>query len=324
MPRARDVIIEWTERGHIRSADLPGAFALAGVTPDGAAWQRFIAALLLWLGAVLIAAGVIFFFAYNWQALGRFAKFGLLEGVFVAAAAAAWYYGLQKTAGQASLLLAALLTGALLALIGQTYQTGADPYQLFAVWALLILPWVAVSRMPALWLVLIALIDLAIVLYFQAFRGLAGILLSNERLLWTLFAFNTAVLAGWEFFAVRGVAWMQGRWPARVVAVASGSLAATLALWAIFEGGRGVGPFAVPAYMAWMASAYWLYRHRTRDLFMLAGGVLSAIVVIAVFLSVHMLKRADAGVFLFIGLVVIGLSAAGAWWLKRLAAEEEE
>jgi uncharacterized membrane protein len=321
---ARDVIIEWIEQGHVRSQDLPQAFVLAGVTPDGNAWRHFIAGLLLWLGAVLLAAGTIFFFAYNWQALGRFAKFGLLEGLFVAAAAAAWYYGLEKIAGQAFLLLAALLTGALLALIGQTYQTGADPYELFAVWALLILPWVAVVRVAALWLMWVALLNLAIVLYFQAFRGLFGVVFADGNLLWILFALNTAALAAWEFAAFRGVNWMRGRWPARAFATASGALAATLALWAIFDGRSSIGPFALSAYALWMAAVYFYYRHRKRDLFMLAGGVLSAIVVVAAFLGDSMLERADAGGFLFIGLVVIGMSAAGALWLKKIGAEEDQ
>ncbi len=49
--------------------------------------------------------------------------------------------GPECTPGKAALLLATLLLGVFLALFGQTYQTGADPWQLFANWALLILPW---------------------------------------------------------------------------------------------------------------------------------------------------------------------------------------
>ena len=49
--------------------------------------------------------------------------------------------------------LPSLFTGALLALVGQTYQTGADTYELFALWAFAITAWVAVARLPALWLV---------------------------------------------------------------------------------------------------------------------------------------------------------------------------
>ncbi len=51
----------------------------------------------------------------------------------------------------AATLLATLLLGALLALMGQTYQTGADPWQLFAFWALLALPWMLAARRDLLW-----------------------------------------------------------------------------------------------------------------------------------------------------------------------------
>ncbi len=39
----------------------------------------------------------------------------------------------------------------LLAVYGQTYQTGADPYELFFGWAILIIGWVAISRFAPLW-----------------------------------------------------------------------------------------------------------------------------------------------------------------------------
>jgi len=54
----------------------------------------------------------------------------------------------------------------------------------------------------------------------------------------------------------------------------------------------------------------------------LAGGVLSVIVVVTAWLGRIMLKSGDsAGALLFIGLVVIGLSAAGGWWLKQVVNE---
>ena len=59
--------------------------ALTGVLPDRAAWRRFLSALMLSLGALLVAAGVIFVFAYNWDAMGSVAKFALAEGLLTAA-----------------------------------------------------------------------------------------------------------------------------------------------------------------------------------------------------------------------------------------------
>src|SRR5699024_11365250 len=42
---------------------------------------------------------------------------------------------------QLLLLIASIITGSLLALFGQVYQTGADTWQLFFAWAILITPW---------------------------------------------------------------------------------------------------------------------------------------------------------------------------------------
>ena len=81
MKGARKQIVDWAEQGRVAPNAIAGALALAGVTPDAARWRRFVDALFLWLGSLLLAAGVIFFFAYNWDALGRFAKFGLVEGL---------------------------------------------------------------------------------------------------------------------------------------------------------------------------------------------------------------------------------------------------
>jgi len=95
-----------------------------------------------------------------------------------------------------------------------------------------------------------------------------------------------------------------------------------LALWAIFEH-RAVDLSGLVAYAAWLAGAYAAYRQRRLDLYMLAGAVLSVVVVAAGALSRAFLDRGgEAGAFLLIGIVVIGISAAGAWWLKTVAAGE--
>lgn len=100
------------------------------------------------LAAALTGLGVIFWVAANWDTLGHLGRFGLLEAVLVVAALGA----VLRPAWRAPLaLLVFLVTGGLLASIGQTYQTGADPWQLFALWALLGLPLAWVVRHDALW-----------------------------------------------------------------------------------------------------------------------------------------------------------------------------
>jgi uncharacterized membrane protein len=319
MSQTRDWILEWAAQQRI--TDVRRALSLTGVAPDGAAWVRFASALTLWLGAVLLASSVVFFLAYNWDDLGRFGKFALVEVPWLAAVITAVVIGIERAPGKAALLAAALLTGALLALIGQTYQTGADPYELFGVWAALILPWVIAARFAPLWILTLVLANLAVTLYFQTFSGMLDIFLGTQAQLWALVGINTVALIVWEWRARGGVAWMRERWPARVILTASGACMVMVALHAIFEF-RKSGPLGFVGYAAWAAAVYFYYRHRLKDLFALAGGVLATIVVVAAFLSRHFLHRNEGGAFLFIGLVVIGLSAAGAWWLKQIAAED--
>src|SRR5882672_3498117 len=192
----RHTLFAWAERGAI--TDLRAALGAAGVLPGRRDWRDFLDRLLLWSGAVALAAAVVFFIAHNWNDLGKYAKFGLVEVLLVAAVLAYWRLGTERASGKASLLVAAILLGALLALFGQTYQTGADTWELFANWAGLMLPWVVIGRFAGLWMLWIAILNTAIVFYFLVFPGLLGILFSTERQLWTLFAFNTVALVAWE------------------------------------------------------------------------------------------------------------------------------
>ena len=69
------------------------------------------------------------------------------------------------------MLFAALLVGALLALVGQTYQTGADTFELFAVCAAAILPWVLVACFPTLWVLWLAGCGTGFVVWTASFWG---------------------------------------------------------------------------------------------------------------------------------------------------------
>jgi uncharacterized membrane protein len=316
----RHTLFAWAERGAI--TDLRAALDAAGALPGARDWRDFLDRLLLWSGAIALAAAVVFFVAYNWNDLGKYAKFGLVQVLVAAAVLGYWKLGPDRGSGKSSLLVAAILLGALLALFGQTYQTGADTWELFANWAGLILPWVLVGRFPGLWMLWIAIANTAIIFYFQVFPGLLGVLFSTERQLWTLFAFNTLALGAWEL-AARRFAWLDQRWAPRLLATASGAIATVLMLQTIFDW-RAVSGTAVVVYLAWLGCAYAAYRVHARDLLILAGGCLSIIVVVtAFFAKVLFESRAEAGGFLLIALAVIAMGAASGWWLKQVANEAD-
>lgn len=316
----RSDILDWSDQVRIANGRLREALELAGVLPGADDWRRFLDRILLFMGVVLLAAGVIFFFAFNWQAMGRLTKFALVEVPILAVLGLVWRLGVDSIAGKATLLLASLLAGALLALVGQTYQTGADTFELFVAWAAAILPWVLVARFPALWIVWLALLNVAVSLYFRTFGLFWGMLFDPEKLLWVAFGLNTAALVVWEGLAAGGLKWLRERWSVRILATASGGLIASLALHDIFEW-HNSSHWGAPLWLAWMVTAYVVYRHLVRDVYVLAVGVLSAIVVVTSFVA-NGIGHAEAGVFLLVGLLVIGMSAAGGYWLKLVATEE--
>jgi len=317
----RGEILSWAEEGHLAPDDLSAALQLSGTLPGPTDWRRFLDGFALWLGGLLLALAVIFFFAYNWRELGHFARFGIVELLLAGTVGLTWWLGLERSSGKAALLVATLLVGSLFALIGQTYQTGADPWELFALWAACIVPWVAIARFAPLWLLEVALLNLAVGLYYRTFGGFFGIAFGIHTLSWALALLNSAALAVWELAASRGMSWLEERWPVRCVATLALGFTTLLAVWGILDPEGGLPECC--GYLLFMAGAYFVYRRWLHDLYVLALGVLSLIVVITVFLAHSVLPVGDPGGSLFIGMVVLGLSAAGGYWLRAVAQEGE-
>lgn len=324
MVSGRAQLLHWFDSGLIPPARAGAALAAGGIAPGPARWLRFLDVLLLVLGGLALASGVVFFIAFNWDALDRFGQFALVQVLVLAAVLAWWRLGIDRLAAQVALLVAAILIGALLALFGQTYQTGADPWQLFATWTLLLLPWALVGRFAPLWLLWLALLNLAAALWYEARIGLFGALFaSRDDLLWLLFLLNGAAWLAWEF-AARKFTWLElARWPVRLIAVAAGWVITQLVLRAIFDPDSPPILLAWGAYLAWLAAVYAVYRRRLPDLFMLAGACLSLIVCLTAELAWLLLDvEYTAGWLLVVALAVIGQAAAAAVWLRGVHAEQ--
>ena len=132
-------------------------------------WNQFLSILLLAAGIGFTVAGIIFFFAYNWNELPKFAKLGIVE-VLLATTALLTIFTRWKTLVKQILLTGAtFLIGTLFAVFGQIYQTGADAYDLFLGWTLFTLLWVIAMRFAPLWLTWIGLLCTTIWLYNTQF-----------------------------------------------------------------------------------------------------------------------------------------------------------
>lgn len=218
---------------------------------------------LLALGVGQFLTGVVSFFAYNWNDLADIAKFAVIETALVAAVGGALLIGLDRAFGQMLLIGGSVLTGVLLAVIGQVYQTGADAFELFVAWALLILPWTIVSRHAAHWLLWLVIAETAMVLYCE--QVLVPIQGMPSELVWVLVgATVAAALAGRELAVQRGTAWLAEHWTRLVLLFAiMVALFGPAARQVIDVDTFRLGPVCVGAFVlaALIASAvYWRVR----------------------------------------------------------------
>lgn len=318
----RNIVIGLIDNQNIKQENIHYALEETGVIPSSSSWHKFIDQLLLWFGALSLAFSLMFFVAYNWTALGDFAKFALVEGLMVLTIGVYWYLGGEKLSAKATLMVSSILLGVLLALVGQTYQTGADTWELFFYWAVLMLPWAMVGRFSAIWVVWIALINVSIFLYMETFGRLFGFMLHSENsALWVFFAFNTLALMVWELFKSR-FEWLNSSWAIRLLGFVSMSAVTGLAQSFIWE---EFSSLAIVAWIAWIAIVYYSYRVRTIDLFMLSLAALTfSIVVVSFLIDIISSRSFNVVYFLFIGLVIIGLGAGFSSWLKSIQKEADD
>lgn len=301
--------------------------ALALVRP-AEAWFSWARRMLLFFGAALVLAGIIFFFAYNWQKMGRFYTLGVIQGAILACIGAGHWKGLDETSGKVFVCSAAVLVGVLLAVYGQIYQTGADAYELFIGWALLIVGWAVVARFSALWLVWMGVVNTGLILYWsQVGRPLYGI--RYEYLCLLTAAINGAGLAVFEIVAGRASLPVRDRWLRWILVLATLiPLSLPTLEWILnFGRGRGAAMGAAAVWAAAIAGGYRFYRVPRPDMIPLALMVMNGCVVVLTLIGKALLHDAgfgEAGVFLMLGLIILAVVSLAAVWLKKTAATMAE
>ena len=113
-------------------------------------WQRYLNLLFLLLTVGFLTSGVVTLIAANLDYFSDLAKIYGLQTLLVVTVVLGIYYFILESRRQAKeklkwktyslFFVVSVLIGGLFALVGQTYQTGADVWQLFAVWTLCQLP----------------------------------------------------------------------------------------------------------------------------------------------------------------------------------------
>ena len=291
---------------------------LAGARPTRAAGLQFLARTLRIGGVLSLGAGLVFFVAANWARIAVFGRFALLELILVACVVLALWKPPPATFGRCALFLAFIASGALLALFGQTYQTGADVYELFLGWALLGLPFALLAQWSMASAAWVLVLNTALLLFcgwhpsggllWAAFGGAhfppARMVLGAGYLNFALwFAFElwrVAAVPDWVRRLVLTCAFGFGSW-AGVLGVVAGDLQ--------FERTQTDGLAVLGLAAAMLAVSAYALRKRA-DVYPLALVIGTFIIVSLVWLA-KIIEFKDEGVFLALALWLIGTSTAG-------------
>ncbi|HCI76123.1 MULTISPECIES: DUF2157 domain-containing protein [unclassified Psychrobacter] len=306
------------------------------VYPSKRSWLVFFDKAMLIIGAIALVLSLVFFIAYNWINMGKMGKFALVEGALVITIALYVVLSFRQKfqlVRQLLLLIASVITGSLLALFGQVYQTGADTWQLFFGWAVLIIPWVIIARFPALWLLWLGLVNTGLILYFGV-TDFAFVSYFYEGVLQigVLAAVNFVALNLWLAFIDRQLPSVtrsrfksELNWSAYVVGLLSSYFITYLAILYVFDDANILMTMiALLLWMSWCGFMVWRFYWYRINLLMLTYLCGSVIVVVMFWAGKLFLDNFDMGGFLILALLLIGMSSAAVVWLRHAARLNSE
>ena len=282
---------------------------LTGARPSRADGLQFLGTGLRIAGVLSLAAGMVFFVAANWSRIAVFGRFGLIELVIVACAAFALLKPPPHFAGRGAIFLAFMATGVLLALFGQTYQTGADIYELFLTWALLGLPLTMAAQWSVASVAWVLVLNVALLLFcgWHPAGGMLWALLGGTRFLpahlvmgaaWL----NLALYFAFEFWRVDAVP----DWVRRLLLSCAFGFGTWAGLLSITNSGDPVTVLTLT--LALVATTVYAIRRRT-DIYPLAV-VMGTFIILSLVWLAQLNGFQDEGMLLMLALWLIGTSTA--------------
>ena len=138
-------------------------------------WPRYLNLLFLLLSAGFLTSGIVTLIAANLDYFSDLAKIYGLQAVLLLSIALGFYFFLRerrklekeklKLLSATFFFITSVLIGAVFALVGQTYQTGANAWELFAIWSVCQLPLLLLLPNVASALLLVATTNIALFLF---------------------------------------------------------------------------------------------------------------------------------------------------------------
>ena len=263
---------------------------------DKVAWQKFLQFFLITLGIGFTVSGIVFFFAYNWAELPKFAKIGITESLIIITTILVLLLKVNENLKNIILTGSAILVGVLFAVYGQIYQTGANAYDFFLVWTVFITLWVVVSNFAALWLLYILLINTTFIFYTQqvASDWSAVLVFTLLFILNTIALISAILLSKFEHFNIPN-------WFTTIMALAAATFATIGIIFGIFASNQPA--FSILIIMALVVFSIGIW-HGIK----IKSGLYLSIIPFSliVIISAILIKISDGGMmFLLVGLFII-------------------
>jgi len=301
----RFALLELIARTNLDSATASKLWTLAGFERPPAGLMPAVGRGLALFGAGCAGLGLIFLVAANWGVLSRFQQFALLQSlVAVLCIGTAAIPRARAPLG----LLALVAVGGLFAYFGQTYQTGADPWQLFAIWAGVALPLALGVRADSVWTAWCVVAAAAVVLWGRPAGPFSWLFMAQPDMVQGLAAIGLVALTAAMSAPLRRYTGA-GNWAFGMALVLAAAFVTFTGLVSLFETGQGLYWFD----LALAGSAAVLFACLVPfDVFAASMVALALnILLVAGIAMVAMPKGSASTSALVFALLLVGLAAAG-------------
>ncbi len=211
-----------------------------------------------------------------------------------------------------------------MAVFGQIYQTGADAYQLFVGWSLLISGWVVISNFLPIWTIFILLINTSLILYWNQIVSTRFEI--QVKLYELLTIVNLAFLICYEVYQNKKIEWIKGRWFSRIIYMSIAIYLILSMMMYIFDFNKAektdiIAIFCPLLFILFFSMSFFYYQKFKKDLFILTIAFLSCIIILTSFIGKQIVQGAES--FIFLALIIIVQGSGAAFWLRNIHREWE-
>lgn len=276
---------------------------------NGQRWKTFFKIALLVFAIGFTVLGTLFFFAYNWASLHKFIKFGIIGSLILIGVIIAVVQKDKPIIQNIAITGTAVLVGVLFAVYGQTYQTGADTFDLFLVWTLAILIWVIAMDFKPLWLLFVLLTNTTYILYNDQMTRNSDSLES----IYILFAINYIFAL---FFYIKALVaktklndWLQKISTLIAVVIGGFAIATT-----IHSSSSDISNL-IPIITFGLIVLSIFFGYQQKDTFYI---ILGAIAVIAIITSLIMYILDDINTYIILSFFILGITSIVVFYILKL------